>query len=754
LESVTSEIYLNTFKNLVMIRTCIVSILLAVGIMACTQKKDNKTTSGCIEFEMAFQDPELSVDERVNDLIGRLNTEEKIGQLLFNSPAIDRLGIPEYNWWNEACHGVARNGQATVFPQPIGMAASFDSSLIFRVADAISTEARAKFNEAQRIGNRGQYAGLTFWAPNVNLFRDPRWGRGMETFGEDPYLTSVLGVSFVKGMQGNDPNSLKTAACAKHYVVHSGPESERHTFNALPSKKDFYETYTPQFKALVQEGNVETVMCAYNRTYNEPCCGSKYLMQDVLRTEFGFKGHIVSDCWAITDFHSGHNTEPDVVHSAAKALKSGVNLNCGNEFPHLKEAYNKGLVTDADLDEALRLLLPTRFKLGLFDPKGSNEYDNISTDVVNSTDHKKLALEAAQKSIVMLKNNNILPLDKNIRKLFIIGPYAASVEVLLGNYYGVSSTMTTFMEGIVGKVSAGTSIDYRPGTLPDHASANTLDWAGDEAMACDAIVAVFGISNMFEGEEGETLSSTSKGDRIDLGLPEHQLAYLKKLRAKGSKPIILILTGGSPISSPEVFELADAVLFAWYPGQEGGQAAADIIFGDINPSGRLPITFPKTTSQLPTYSDYSMKGRTYRYMNEEPQYPFGFGLSYTTFNYSDIKASKNQINSGESITVAAKITNTGKFAGEEVAQLYISDNNASVVVPNSSLKGFKRIQLAPGESTEVTFSITPEMLKITDNEGKAILEPGEFTIVISGSSPMPISGKLGISSVGTKITVQ
>lgn len=703
---------------------------------------------------MGFRNAELTIDERVNDLINRLNTDEKINQLLFNAPSIERLDIPEYNWWSEACHGVARNGNATVFPQPIGMAASFDSSLIFRVATAISDEARAKFNKAQTIGNRGQYAGLTFWAPNVNLFRDPRWGRGMETFGEDPFLTSLLGVAFVKGMQGDNPELLKTAACAKHYVVHSGPESERHSFNALPTKKDFYESYTPQFKALVQKGRVESVMCAYNRTYNEPCCGSEYLMQDVLRDEFGFKGHVVSDCWAITDFFNGHNTEPDAAHAAAKALKSGVNLNCGNEFQHLTIALSQGLITEADLDEALHYLLPTRFKLGLFDSLGTNKYDKLTVDVVNSNEHRLLAREAAQKSMVLLKNNGVLPLSKEIRKLFVIGPYAASTEVLLGNYYGVSSTLTTVLEGIVGKVSVGTSVDYRPGTLPDHASTNHLDWAGGEAMACDAIVAVFGISNMFEGEEGETLSSTNKGDRVNLELPIHQTEYLKKLRSKGDKPIILVLTGGSPICSQEVYDLADAVLFAWYPGQEGGLAVADILFGDVNPSGRLPITFPKHVNQLPDYSNYSMDGRTYRYMNVEPLFPFGYGLSYTSFEYSDVSISKQTMEKGEQLSVSVTVKNTGKVNGDEIVQLYFSALNPPFKTPNFSLGGVKRISLKSGESAKVSFELTSEMMKLFDDNGKMVLEPGQYRITISGSSPMEISKKLGIPGVEAILTVK
>lgn len=731
----------------------IISILTTLLLSSCDQSKKSQSVENPLDT-MAFRNPDLPIATRVIDLISRMTVEEKISQLMHSTPAIERLGILPYNWWSEACHGVARNGNATVFPQPIGMAASFDSSLIRRVGIAISDEARAKFNEAQKIGNYGQYAGLTFWAPNINIFRDPRWGRGMETFGEDPYLMSLLGVSFVKGMQGNTPGKLKTAACAKHYVVHSGPESQRHTFNALPNKKDFYETYTPAFKALVQQANVEAVMCAYNRTYNEPCCGSKYLMQDVLRNEFGFKGHIVTDCGAIYDFTHGHKTEPDMASAAAKAIQSGVNLNCGDEFKNLKIALEQNKISEADIDSALMHLLPTRFKLGLFDPPSMNPYQHLDAKDINSKPNRQLALEAARKSMVLLKNDsNLLPLKKDIRKLFVMGPYAASAEVLLGNYHGVSTSLVTFLEGLTAKVSAGTSIEYRPACLTDHANLNTADWAGGEAMTSDAIVAVFGISNMFEGEEGETLSSNTKGDRLELELPKHQVEYLKQLRNKGNKPIILVLTGGSPISSPEIYDWADAVIFAWYPGEEGGNALADIIFGDYNPSGRLPITFPKSTNQLPPYEDYSLQGRTYRYMNEEPLYPFGYGLSYSNFSYSNLQTDKNIYHSNESIKVSLTVQNNGKFDGDEVVQLYICDTQASVAVPNHSLKGVQRLHLKAGESKTVNFTINPEMFHLVNTDGSSIFEPGEFTITIAGASPMPISKKLGVPIVSSQITI-
>ena len=723
-------------KSTLLIVIIITSML--TGHVAITTRAESPEKS-----PQVWKDPNKPADERIADLISRMTVEEKVSQLMNGSVAIDRLGIPTYDWWSEALHGVARSGRATVFPQAIGIGATFDEDLVLRIATAISDEARAKYNIAQQIGNRGRYAGLSFWSPNVNIFRDPRWGRGQETYGEDPYLTSHLGVAFVKGMQGDNPRYLKTAACAKHFAVHSGPEALRHEFNAAPPKKDFFETYLPAFKALVQEANVEAVMCAYNRVYDDPCCGSNLLLQTILRKNWGFKGHILSDCWAIHDFNGGHKVTSNVVESAARALNSGVNLNCGDEYSNLLEAYKKGLVTEKQIDENLSMLLRTRFKLGLFDPPGSVPYENIGPEVIGSPKNRQLAREAAIKSIVMLKNKSVLPLKKNIKKLYVLGPYATNQEILLGNYYGISENLTTILEGIAGKVSPGTTIEYKMGTLADRENANPIDWTTGEAHGSDAIVAVFGISGLLEGEEGESIASPTKGDRLQLGIPEGQLNYLKKLRAAGSKPIILVLTGGSPICTPELEELADAILFVWYPGQEGGSAVADIIFGDANPSGRLPITFPKSETQLPPFDDYAMTGRTYRYMTEKPLFPFGFGLSYTTFKYSDLKLSNKLISKGESINVEATIRNGGKFSGDEVVQLYLSDLKASVRVPLFSLKGIKRVSLKPGEATTVSFTIKPEDMMLVDNDGNSILEAGAFKIYVGAAAPLDRSRDLG-----------
>lgn len=699
-----------------------------------------------------FQDTNKTIDERVTDLVSRLTLEEKATQMLHDAPAIKRLSILPYSWWNEALHGVARTGRATVFPENVGLAATFDEDLVYRIGQAISDEAWAKYNIAQRLENYSQYSGVTFYAPNVNIFRDPRWGRGQETYGEDPYLTSRMGVAYVKGMQGNDPKYLKTAACAKHYVVHSGPEALRHSYDAEPPMKDFMETYVPAFETLVKEGKVESVMCAYNRTFGKPCCGSSYLLHDLLREKWGFTGFVTTDCWAIRNFYKYHGAANDAAEACALAIKSGVNLNCGDEFNSLPEAVKRGLVTEKEVDAALSQLLRTRFKLGLFDPQNQNPYSKIKEDVIGNQQHIDLAYEAAAKSLVLLQNNkSILPLKKDMKSLYVVGPYAASQDVLLGNYNGVSDRLTTIMQAVVGKVSAGTSVGYRIGVEPSAANKNTMNYSIEEAAAADAVVAVFGVSGIFEGEEGESTASTSRGDRLDLNLPQNQLDYLRELKKTCKKPIILVLTGGSPICTPELSEIADAILFVWYPGQEGGRAVADAIFGDVNPSGRLCITFPKSVSQLPAFEDYSMKGRTYRYMTEEPLYPFGFGLSYTSYAYSDMKIEKEKIKKGQSVKVSATITNTGKASGEEVAQLYITDLKTSVSTPIFSLKKMKRVKLAAGESKEVSFEVTPQMMELVTETGDRVIEPGDFKVYISGSTPSELSGKLGAAVPVSKI---
>jgi beta-glucosidase len=702
---------------------------------------------------LPFNNPSLSIDERVQDLISRLTLEEKADQMMNGTPEIKRLNIAPYDYWNEALHGVGRSGVATVFPQAIGLGATFDTDLAFRVSNAISDEARAMYNVAKAKGYNKQYGGLTFWTPNINIFRDPRWGRGQETYGEDPFLTAKIGTAFVKGLQGDNPNYLKTAACAKHFAVHSGPEKLRHEFNAEVTPKDLWETYLPAFQTLV-EAKVESVMCAYNSTDGEPCCANKYLITDVLRNQWHFEGHVVTDCGAIDDFYTpkdkgGHGTVKTQAEAAALVMKSGVSLNCGNSYKALPQAVKEGLITEKEIDEQLAVLLKTRFKLGLFDPMGSNPYDAIPSNVVNSESHRALAKEVAEKGIVLLKNNGILPLKNDLGKYFVTGPNASSIEILLGNYYGINPNMVTILEGITASISPASQLQYRLGAMLNQKSINPINYATGNAKDSDVTIVVLGVSSTIEGEEGDSLDSSTAGDRLDYNLPQNQIEYLKELRKTADKnpndkkPIVAVITGGSPMNLAEVQELADAVLLVWYPGEEGGTAVADILFGKTSPSGKLPITFPKSLAQLPPFEDYSMKGRTYKYMNVDPMYPFGFGLSYTTFSYGDAKVSSKRISKKDNLVVSVKVTNSGKVKSDEVVQLYVSDLMASVDVPNFQLANMKRITLEPGESTEVSFQLTPKAFEIIKNDGSRVIESGDFKIYVGGSSPMKRSFELG-----------
>jgi beta-glucosidase len=685
-----------------------------------------------------YLDPTKPLDARVNDLVSKLTLDEKVHQMMDVSPAIPRLGIPEYNWWNEALHGVARSGVATIFPQAIALGATFDAELAKKESTAISDEARAIFN-AESVNNR--YGGLTFWTPNINIFRDPRWGRGQETYGEDPYLTAHIGVAFIQGLQGDDPDHLKVAACAKHFAVHSGPERLRHSFNALASPKDLRETYLPAFKALV-DAKVEAVMCAYNRTNNEPCCGSNLLLDDILRNEWGFKGHVVSDCGAIADFYMGHKVVPGQAEAVALSVKHGVDLNCGDEYPALVDAVKRGLITEKEIDAALATLLRTRFKLGLFDPAANNPYNKIPVSVINSDEHRAIAKEVALKSIVLLKNDGVLPLKNNLPKYYITGPNASSVDALMGNYYGVNPKMTTILEGLSGAIAPGSQMQYKPGILLDRDNNNPIDWTTGDAKASNVTFVVMGITGLLEGEEGEAIASPNFGDRLDYNLPKNQIDFLKKIKKGNKNEIVAIITGGSPMNLSEVHELADAVVLAWYPGEEGGNALADIIFGKISPSGRLPVTFPKSFDQLPPYEDYSMKGRTYRYMTAEPMYPFGYGLSYAQFTYSPLTLSAQQVKKNTPVTAETTLTNTGNVESEEVVELYITvpqtGNN-----PQYSLKGFKRVKLKAGESQKVQFAITPELMKSVNDNGEQVLLPGSYQVSIGGSVPSKRSLDLG-----------
>ena len=692
-------------------------------------------------------------EAKIKELISQMTLEEKVSQLLYTSVAIPRLGIPEYNWWNECLHGVARAGVATVFPQAIALAATFDEGFVEKVADAIADEARAKYNEAIKLGNRGQYWGLTFWTPNINIFRDPRWGRGQETYGEDPYLTSRIGVAFVKGLQGDDPENLKLAACAKHYAVHSGPEVLRHSFDAVVSKKDLFETYLPAFKALVDAG-VESVMGAYNRTLGEPCCGSYFLLKDILRGRWGFKGHVVSDCWAIKDFHTRHNVTKTPEESAALALNAGCDVNCGCTFPELTVSHQKGLVTEEAIDTALTRLLRTRFKLGMFDtPEGGKKYSKLGHDVINCEKHQKLALQAAEKSIVLLKNDNgLLPLDDSAKRISLFGPSAANPLTLFGNYYGISPHFVTILEGIGAKVSDkyAISLEYRPGCLqyePNH----TPGGGAYSGSRTDLFIVVLGLDGSIEGEEGDTIASDSSGDRDTIELPPWQVEFLRRVKASG-RPVVLVLTGGSAIAFPE--DLADAVIFAWYPGEMGGKVVADIIFGDTVPSGKLPVTFPASTAQLPPYEDYSLKGRTYRYMTEKPLYPFGFGLSYTLFKFDSITLSDTVISAGKPIKATVKLSNTGKKDADEVVQIYIARDGRGEDEPLSSLRAFRRVFIPAGKSVSLEFELPASAFETINAEGDPVLLPGSYTVIASDAAPVSVALEKGAPApVSAKVKV-
>jgi len=689
-----------------------------------------------------FKDATLPLEERVDSLISQMTLREKIAQTLHAAPPIPRLDVPAYNWWNECLHGVARAGKATVFPQAIGMAATFNSDLIFRVAEAIADEARAKYHQALRQGNRGQYFGLTYWTPNVNIFRDPRWGRGQETYGEDPYLTSRMGVAFCKGMQGDDPNYLKLVATPKHFAVHSGPENMRHEFNAVVSQRDLRETYLPAFKACVQEAGAYSVMGAYNRTNGEPCCGSKTLLQDILRDEWGFRGYVVSDCWAIRDFHQTHKVTASPAESAAMAVKNGCELNCGDMYHNLMTAIDEGLITEAEIDVAVKRLFRARFKLGMFDPDDKVPYASISTAVVNCREHMDLARQVAQESMVLLKNNGVLPLKKDLAKIAIFGPNAMNIDALLANYNGYAPNMVTVVEGIINSVAAGTQVYIANGCeLNGVEPINSVEiqWGLDEPN--DAIIAVLGNTAAIEGEEPAVAASDGGGDRASIDLPGRQLEMLKHLKKSAPRtPLILVVLSGSAVDLAWAVENCDAILYAWYPGEQGGNAVADVLFGDYNPAGRLPVTIVKSMDQLPPFHDYAMKGRTYRFMEEEPLFRFGYGLSYTSFSYSNQK-----VDGFDPMRISVDVSNDGGRAGDEVVQMYVRDVEASVPVPRRQLQGFKRIHLKAGETKRVSFELTPDQLVVFDDAGIPFVEAGQFEISVGGGQPDdPIAGACSV----------
>jgi len=829
------------------------------------------------EYQYPFQDPSLSVEKRVNDLLSRMTLQEKADQLLYTAPAIPRLGIPSYNWWNEALHGVARAGYATVFPQSITIANSWDEGLMYNVANAISDEARAKYHEFQRRGKRGIYQGLTFWSPNINIFRDPRWGRGHETYGEDPFLTSRMGYEFVSGMQGDDPKYLKTVATAKHFAVHSGPEPLRHSFNAQVSEIDLRETYLPAFRTLVVDAGVCSVMGAYNMFRDYPCCANP-ILYGILRNEWGFKGYIVSDCWAISDFYRFTHFAKDPTEAAAQAVKAGTDLECGVDYKHLTEAVERGLLTEADIDTAVKRIFKARFRLGMFDPDIMVPYAQIPFFVNCSDYNNGLSREAARESIVLLKNqNNILPLDKDTRTIAVIGPNADNFESLIGNYNGIPKDPVTILRGITNKVTPDTKVIYAEGCdladgvhnltvipprylqtpdgmegalgeyynnrqmdgepaftrvddninfywenfsprydLPDddfgvkwttylvapesgvfylgswgssgyeirfegkriisfrneHSAFNReykvdleagkkykievlyrnysgdadmkLLWARprpdmthkavDAAKQADAVILVLGLSQRLEGEEMPIkIDGFLGGDRTSINLPSSQEELFKAVVATG-KPVIVVLANGGALSVNYEQDKAAAILLAGYGGQQGGNAVADVLFGDYNPAGRLPVTYYRSVDQISAFENYDMNGKTYRFFTKEPLYPFGYGLSYTFFRYSNLSMPEKII-SGNDIKVSVTVTNDGKLRGDEVVELYLTDEKASTPRPVRQLEGFKRISLDPGESKEVEFTLKPRQLSIINKKNKRVLEPGYFTISVGGKQP-------------------
>ncbi|MFD2726902.1 glycoside hydrolase family 3 C-terminal domain-containing protein [Hyunsoonleella rubra] len=830
-------------------------------------------------------------EKKAKELVALMTLEEKVGQMSYESPAIERLGIPEYNWWNECLHGVGRAGKATVFPQAIGLAAMFDKNQMSEISEIISDEARAKHHEFASRGKRGIYQGLTYWTPNINIFRDPRWGRGMETYGEDPYLAGELAVRFIKGLQGDDPNYLKLVATAKHFAVHSGPEVDRHRFNAEPSVQDFLNTYSPHFEKVVKEADVYSIMCAYNSYFGEPCCGSKKL-SSLLRDDWGFEGYIVSDCWAIRDFYDegAHEISADAKEASALAVKAGTDLNCGNSYPGLVQAVKDGLITEAELDVSLERLVVARLKLGLFAPEGAVKYENIPYDVVDSEKHRLAALETARKSIVLLKNdNNTLPLDKNkIKKIAVIGSNADDLEVLLGNYNGYPEEPITPLKGLQNKLPnaevvyatgcklaeglpvfeaipstelytdetksttglkaeyydniafEGTpkhtrvdkTVDFTWRTIspfPDIAyDAYSVRWSGilsvnktgnyalggeafssmqlflddkllmqrkdvhhpkklyeyiklqagknykirfeciqdntehsimrllwespkdnleqealNIAKDADAVVLCMGISPLLEGEEMKVkVDGFSGGDRVNTKLPKTQTELIKKIKALG-KPTILVLLNGSALSINWENQNIPAIIEAWYPGQAGGTAIADVIFGDYNPAGRLPVTFYKSINDIPAFSDYDMKGKTYRYFKGDPLYEFGYGLSFTKFKYGNLITPKN-LEAGTDFTVEVEVENVGTLKGEEVIQLYIENPNADEYNPHKTLVAFERLSFEPKEKKTLKFNIKKEQLSIVNNKGEKIIQPGEYQISVGGAQPSKERIKNGV----------
>ena len=671
--------------------------------------------------------------ERAEELVNQMTVEEACSQLRYDAPAIPRLNIPEYNWWCEALHGVARAGTATSFPQAIGLGAAFDTELMGEIGEVIATEGRAKYNEYSSHGDRDIYKGLTFWSPNVNLFRDPRWGRGQETYGEDPYLISRLAVPFIKGIQG-EGEYMKGAACAKHFVVHSGPEALRHEFNATASEKDLWETYLPAFEACVTEAGVESVMGAYNRTNGEVCCGHSYI-QSIIKDKWGFKGHFVSDCWAIRDFHEKHKVTKSSEESAALALNKGCDLNCGCTYVHLMKAYNKGLVTEETIRQAAIRLFTTRFLLGMFD---ETEYDGLNYLDVETKEHIAVAKRASDESIVLLKNDGILPLDKDKNQVIaVIGPNADSRRPLIGNYYGTSSEYITAIEGIREAAGENTRILYSEGCdlsrkKPDPLSREYNCIAEAEAVMgrSDLVILVIGLNETLEGEEGDEGNHYASGDKPDLAFPKPQQKLIDTV-IKSGKPFITVVMTGSAMDLTLLSEHSSAIMQAWYPGARGGRSIGDIIFGKVNPSGKLPVTFYRNTDDLPDFEDYSMKGRTYRFIETEPLYPFGYGLTYSDVSIDEARIEGDRT-SGAKISVTVR--NDSSMTAAEVVQVYAKSDDVDEA-RNGKLAGFARVTCEAGKSVDIVIDIPSENLRVVRQDGSRVLPEGEIKLYVGFGQP-------------------
>jgi len=708
-----------------------------------------------------FKDPSLPAEVRVKDLISNMTLEEKAAQLGHTAPAIARLGVPEYNWWNEGLHGVARADIATVFPQAIGMAAAWDVPLMHRVANVLGTEFRAKYVEkVHPNGGTDWYRGLTVWSPNINIFRDPRWGRGQETYGEDPFLTSRLGVSFVAELQGSDPKYLQAIATPKHFAVHSGPESTRHTADVHVSRHDLEDTYLPAFRATVMEAKAQSVMCAYNAINGEPACANGTLLQEHLRKDWGFQGYVVSDCGAAADVFipDGHKFAPNAEAGVTTAFKAGMDLICGDYRNHMSTeptaivgAVRHGLLPESVLDRALTRLFTARIKLGLFDPPGGNIYSKITASQYDTPAHREVALQMAKESLVLLKNSgNVLPLKKTPSVIAVIGPNADDLDALVGNYNGTPSRPVTILAGIRARFPQS-KVVYVKGTGLV-ATDPSADQAIEAARGADLVVMVAGLTAHIEGEEMKVdAEGFAGGDRTSLDLPAPQEKLLQRVQAVG-KPTVLVLMNGSALGINWADQNVPAIVEAWYPGGQGGTAVAALLAGDFSPAGRLPVTFYQSVAQLPPFDDYSMAKRTYRYFAGEPLYPFGYGLSFTTFDYSNCSVSKPVVPATDNVTVVVDVANSGAMAGDEVVQLYLTHSGVQGA-PLRALKGFQRIHLDRGEKRTVVFTLRDRDLSIVDENGKHRIMPGRVDVWVGGGQPVRRKGLTPPAGMSTRFAI-